>query len=290
MPRAPFLATVALVLAGAAILAACSGADDANDPVAVFDPQAFRPQIEAVEAILYKETPLDYAEAERAGWTLMQLQRAMEPHAKTFPQRQAVQDLIFLAANADALGEGGYAIPDLSLTRRNWERYRADVFGSADWFHQDAPRVADAQKRKPPTVDRGQVYELVRVIERLEDLIPEGERRCEDLGEPDYEPGYEGFAGRAQIDGWNRFYREWEERLTDIARRLPPQPAWDGHMEYVMAYQEVGTAMNELRFVTMGAGDWATPFLYQWESRFTAARSQLAQARARLTAFEPAQE
>jgi len=281
MPRARSLAATILLLASPAMFAACSGGDKATK-VATFDPETFRPQIEAVEAILYKETPPDYLETERVAGAIMLLQRAMDERAQTYPERQAAQDLLFLAAHADATGEGGYALPDLSQTRRSWERYRDDVFGEADWFRTDSPGVAEAQKPKLPTVDPGQVYDLVRVIERLDDLIEEGEATCEDLGEPEYEPGYEGPEGRAQIAAWNAFYRDWDERLNDMARYLPPQPPFDGDTEYLMAYQEVTGAMNELRFVATGTGDWATPFAYQWDSRFRAARAGLESARGRL--------
>jgi hypothetical protein len=46
-----------------------------------------------------------------------------------------------------------------------------------------------------------------------------------------------------------------------------------------MAYQEVLGAFNEMRLVPYGAGDWPTPFRYQWEERFKSAASSLAGAR-----------
>ncbi len=98
---------------------------------------------------------------------------------------------------------------------------------------------------------------------------------CDDLGDPVYEPGSGDAAGDAQI-------ADWDERLSHAAGFLPPPPPFDGVLDYLLAYQSVGSTLNELRRVPVGTGSWPTPFQYQWEQRFNTATMHLSEARTTL--------
>jgi hypothetical protein len=197
----------------------------------------------------------------------------------THPMRRGrVDEILYLASRADMTG-GGYALPDLRPIRNDWERIRADVFAPADWFQSGGADVDAAQRRPVPTVTDQQVYELTRVIERLEELIADGRDDCDDLGEPQYNLEAPGLAGRAQIARWNIWAREWSDDIDHVAGFLPRPPPWDGEQNFAMAYQEIDRAVGDLRLVPHGAGAWPTPFRYNWEQRFTSATHFLNDAR-----------
>jgi hypothetical protein len=133
-----------------------------------------------------------------------------------------------------------------------------------------------------PAIDPFVVSDLQFVIQNTKALIDHGRRRCAELGEPGYEPGYEDADGRAQIDAWRSFQREWDDALNEIASDLPQAPGWDENPDAVAAYQDIARALQELRFVPVGTGDWATPFASMWTGRFDAADTLLDGAADRL--------
>lgn len=150
------------------------------------------------------------------------------------------------------------------------------------WTGEVPDEFAVPHLQPPRPLDPQFVADLEFVIAEVRALIDDGRARCAELGEPGYEPGHEGLKGEAQIAAWNAFHREWDQALTDAASGLPPAPAWDTHLEAALAYQDVTRAIHELRLVTVGAGDWATPFESMWSSRFDTAVSFLDAAATRL--------
>jgi hypothetical protein len=267
-------------------MAGCSGGSSSSHAAAEFDAETYRGEIEAVEAILYKTAPPDYSDESRAAAAIADLFDAISAGETNRLKRERAATLMFLSARADAAGDGGYAAPDLRATRDAWEKTRLELFGAADWFRSSSPGLATAQTRVVPTPSEGQLYELTRMMDRIDDLIRDGSRECADLGEPDYEPGYEGAEGRAQIGRWRRFARDWDDKLDYAASFMPAQPPFDGDSDFLFAYQDVGYALSELRLVAVGTGDWATPFDYQWQQRFESARAHVVSARARLSGTE----
>ena len=123
------------------------------------------------------------------------------------------------------------------------------------------------------------VYELTRVIERIEKLVEGGRERCDELGEPEYSVEAPGFAGRAQINRWHQWARVWNDDIDDVAGFLPPTSAWDGEPDFAMAHQEIDRAIHELRRVPHSAGVWPTPFRHLWDRRFASAERSLQTAR-----------
>lgn len=275
-------ATVLTLIAAVTALAGCAGEPETGSATGLIAPESYRASIEAVEAVLYQPAPPDFGDPERAAAAVMDLYDAILERETDRRVRDAAATLIFTASRAD-ISDAGYAAPDLGPLRERWEEVRADLFGEADWFRSTTAGVAAARTPEPPTVDPADRQALERVIDRLGRLIDRGRRECADLGEPSYEPGMEGWEGRQQIDAWNRFHRDWDESVTDAARRMPPRPPLDGVMAFVSAYQDVERAVAELRHVPSGTGVWPTPFEYQWTGRLDTARRHLEAARASLS-------
>lgn len=266
------------------LLAGCSSEQGKQKEahVGILDANTYRAEILAVEAVLYKASPASLDDFTRMAAAMTDLYESIQARETHLIKKDAANRILFLTARADAGSDVGYALPNFADIRADWESTRFDVFGEADWFHRAGDALVVAQTPKVPKPDAGEVYELVRVIERLEDILAEGQDECDDLGEPEYDPERMDSRGHSQVAGWDQFYRDWDEQLNQIADRLPPQPSWSGDQDHVTAYQEVNQAFGELRLVAVGAGMWPTPFRYQWEQRFDAAEAHLAEARKRL--------
>lgn len=160
--------------------------------------------------------------------------------------------------------------------------HTADIVGDPWGDARADPYDAPARAATPQPLDPFFVSDLTFVIQNLGDLIADGRRQCDALGDPRYEPGYADAKGKAQIAAWQAFARDWSDRLDRVASDLPDPPDMDAQPGASLAYQDVGRAVQELRLVPVGAGDWATPFESLWSSRFATAEHHLNAARARL--------
>ena len=270
----------AAALMAASVAAGCTGGsgDEAASHPNAIDPTPYRAEIESLERVLYKHSPPDYGDGDLAASMLMRLYTKVSERVANPMVRGRVDEILFLASYAD-IGESGYSLPDLKPMRERWERIRAEVFTPADWFASGGGDIDAAQLRPVPTVTEQQVYELSRVIERIEVLVEGGRDRCDELGEPEYSVEAPGLAGRAQINRWHQWGRVWSDDIDAVAAFLPPAPAWDGEPDFVMAYQEIERAIHELRLVPHGAGIWPTPFRHLWDQRFASAERSVQMAR-----------
>jgi len=241
-----------------------------------------REAIRAVESVLYRNTPPEFGDGDRVSDALLRLAEELAPPDAPYLARRRALRLYDLIGLASGMGDAGYALPDLGFLRAEWEQQRDALFAPAPWFgRSDAPLVA-AQTQRPTAVDPRDVTRLRHTVRRLEQLADAGEQEARELGEPTYESVAPGAAGRAQIERWNAWARRWDARVDDALRELPAQPPFDAELALVLAHQNTSRAAHELRLVPIGAGDWPTPFQYQWESRFRSARQLLAEQRAAL--------
>lgn len=271
---------VAMGLALAATAAGCAGGsgEEAASRRNLIDPAPYRAEIETLERVLYKTSPPGYGDYDLVASMLVRLYERVSEGVASPMGRGLVDEILFLASHAD-IGESGYAFPDLKPMRDRWEKIRSELFVDADWFAAGGSGIDAAQQRPVPTVTDQQVYELTRVIERIEKLVEDGRERCDELGEPEYSIEAPGLAGRTQINKWHQWARVWSDDIDHVAGFLPRAPAWDGEPDFAMAYQEIGRASNELRLVPHGAGAWPTPFRHLWEQRFATAERSLRTAR-----------
>jgi hypothetical protein len=153
------------------------------------------------------------------------------------------------------------------------------------WTGEIPDDVAIAKQTVGEAIDPFVLSDLQFVMQNVRGLVAEGRERCAELGEPSYEPGDPGQAGRRHVAAWNRFSQEWNEDLTEAAASLPAPPDWDAQPEAALAYQDIGRAIQELRLVPVGTGEWSTPFESLWSSRFDIAEALLASASRQLDAL-----
>jgi hypothetical protein len=269
------IATLALLGA----IASCSGGGDRDSADRDrINPAGYRSEIETVEKVLYKQSPVGYGDAEAVADGLIRLHESIAEREMNPIARSRATGLLYLSSRAD-IGEAGFVASDLGPIRTEWETLRAELFQAADWLAKGDVGLASVQRAPVPSADRQDLQALEHVIDRLARLIDEGRQACEELGEPEYDAEMPGPSGRRHIASWNEWSDGWTERVDDAAVRLPSQPPWTGEREYSMAYQEVSSAIRELRLVPNGTGMWATPFRSQWEQRFATASHHLNEAR-----------
>lgn len=150
------------------------------------------------------------------------------------------------------------------------------------WSEALSDEFATPESGPAQPLDPFVLSDLQFVIEKVRGLIKEGRDRCEKLGEPGYEPGLGGAREKEHVAAWHSFSAEWNAELDDAASYLPSAPDWDAYPEASLAYQDIGRAIQELRLVPIGAGEWATPFESLWSSRFETAAQLLDAAAVRL--------
>lgn len=149
------------------------------------------------------------------------------------------------------------------------------------------PSAATAPGVPADALDAFVLSDLQFVIDELRALIADGRERCDALGEPAYEPGLGGREAERRVAAWRAFAAEWNARLDDAGASLPGAPDLDDQPEASLAYQDIGRAIQELRLVPVGAGEWPTPFESLWSSRFDTAAGLLDAAAARLDPATP---
>lgn len=87
----------------------------------------------------------------------------------------------------------------------------------------------------------------------------------------------------AELEKWNAFAREWDDDVTEVATRMPSPPSWAEGGEVTESYQDLASALQELREATVGRGSSSVPSRADWSAHFTEVSRRLEQARARLT-------
>jgi hypothetical protein len=284
MCRMSRIAGVAVWAFVACLATGCGSRQDqgTNAKAGRIDPEPYRGDLEAAEAVLYKDAPASYSDGDQVSAALYRAaSRAMAASGDPVQQEKA-RVLVAFAGEAGAVEDAGYALPDLGSLRARWCEVRAEVFRDADWFREADTGLESRQHPPRPRASAGDVHDVGKVVDRLSDLIRKGRRQAEDLGEPIYALEMIDRAGEVQIAHWQAWSRQWDEKLTDLARQLPPAPGLDDNGHYLLAYQNVAQAIADLRRVPSGAGAWPTPFRYQWERCFELAEQQLTAARQHL--------
>jgi hypothetical protein len=258
-------------------------ADDVREEEpAQLNSSRYQQEITDLEAVLYQESPLSMTDFMTVSAAFHDMGFAIAEREVGRSARDVASGMAVLAARSD-VGEGGYALPDIAQLRSDWESLRSEHFSDADWFRESTPEVEAAQDTPAPTVDPAMVDDLLSAIESIEELSDRGRRACAELGEPFYDLEQPGPGGEAHIEKWNDFAREWDEDVTRVATLLPSPPAWNADPELTAAYQDVTSAIRELRNATMGPGSWPVPFEGDWTAHFDEAVRLLSQAREQLT-------
>lgn len=246
------------------------------------DSDRYRTEIEALESTLYQESSPSMTDFMAISAALQEVSLAIADREVNPMARDVAGDVAMLAAGAD-VGESGFALPDIAEVRAEWEALRSRNFEDADWFREATATLEDMESDPAPEAEESIVEDLLSAIDAIETLGETGRRACEELGEPFYDVEQPGPAGEEHIEKWNEFARDWEDDVSRVASHMPSPPAWNADIEVTTAYQDVASALRELRHATMGPGSWPVPFEGDWSARFDEATRLLEQSRGRLS-------
>ena len=107
------------------------------------------------------------------------------------------------------------------------------------------PGEEDEQAISTPQSETSTIEALLQAADAIEALAEVGRREFADAPESD---------GDADIEKWNEFARDWDDDVTEVATRMPPPPSWNADAEISDSYQDLASAIQELRGATIGNG------------------------------------
>lgn len=230
-PRTPSQRLTGLLLAG--WLAACGsgrmpGADAYDGPA--LDPAPYRPQIVAIEAVLYQDGPM--AETGRSrladGMVALGLQVTETPGqpGKAFGYELAKLALMARRTRID------FPVERTPL-RHQWERIRGSLFADAAWYRRSPnDPIAPAAPDPPPlsalrSPSRDERFIVEQAIARLDLLVEQADRNLDLMDQPD---------SSAIRREWTT---SWQGQLADVTRDLGRDPGPGVDVFFRQSHQEL---------------------------------------------------
>lgn len=273
---------------GSNLLASVGGGDaigpgEIGSVASKLDAEAYRPEIDRLEAILYQTTPLTLDNVDQAAGAARGLADRIQ--ARETPQRGGAAVMRILTWASSALeDEVGSPLADLSQARSGWEEVRSQTFEPVPWFGVAAVPEA-AQSSPSAEVSRSVVASLQTVSNDIFHLIRVGRLESDAIGEivSDAKDDPAVLETRRK---WNEWRREWASQVQRAAKRMPPPPSMSSNINLLLAYQKTIAALNDLSLVPVSGGDEPVPYLYQRRSRFETAEREAAEAETRLKALD----
>jgi hypothetical protein len=259
----------------AVVFLACQGSSGNQDRTVlgeILDPEAYRPEIQALENDMY-EPSFDANVRNAVAIKLDDLAEkvAQEDGAVTALYSIEMRQL----ALATQLGR------DDAYIRENWERIRCGLFQDAVWYRwRNSPKRPQVASQIEMHGDDELEREYARMLGKLEDLVDRGKRDVERLGEPE-ERTTDYYNGDYQylVEAWEDWAENWRGKLASIERDLPEQPTYQEDAALRFAHGNLSKAISYLYAVPVGRGQWETPFRNHWEKYFRLADEQIDKAR-----------
>jgi hypothetical protein len=267
---------VSLLLAGCGPGPADQSSDETADQYAL-DPDAYRDDIETVEATLYQDTQLAASDLERINGAMFQLGSkalAQEEH----PLRKEKARLIMTLASRSDLS-GGEVAPgsDREQLREEWETLRGTAFQSADWYRSQSEYHAGDVTAF--AVSDGEIHAFNFVLDRLTSLVEQGRWEVETLMADFARSAGAPADDEASLRSWQSWASDWDRRIQAALAGLPVCPPRNDGSDYLLAHESLARAVAEMRMVPVAASDKVLPQPYQWERRFTRAETALRETR-----------
>ncbi|MBI4501868.1 MAG: hypothetical protein HY700_11985 [Gemmatimonadetes bacterium] len=248
---------------------------------ALLDPAPYRPPIAALEEILYKPEPT-LADGDVAERRAHELSAALRGDGLDRTRVRAAGAVSELAGVVSAQMDVGYGGPNIPAWRTRWESIRSRTFADAAWFGgrgAGAP-IVSGPARSVAAVDRAIVRDLNDLTAELQRAARFGQQQALAIPEPPAE-GLQRTAQARQLESqWRTWADSWTHEIDGLARRYDTSIDPRSDMNLVLAGQELGYALNDLRMVTVtGASTAAFPMKYERRRRFESALDRVQKAR-----------
>jgi hypothetical protein len=251
-----------------------------EDAAGGIDPTPYRAAIETIEGVLYRPAPPDAGSAGVLAGTAHVLGERLYTDLGPLRGREALVRLVDFATGVDT--EAGYAAPDVQAARASWEALRGELFQPAPWFRATSAALVAAQRPAAPRASRAELGALEGFAAAIEQLAAGGRDALLRHGEQLVDAAEGSREERALVGRWTNYARDWDARVADLAREMPPAPALDGDPAVLFAHQELGRALQQLRLATTSTGEHAVPMKWWREQCLDAAAAHVAEARRRL--------
>lgn len=213
----------------------------------VVKPEAYKGQIMALEAILYKDSPATQVEAGKISEIALRIAGTiMEKHPANPFIRDAVGDIMTFASEAGSSAEGMAMPPTAKLDwTRRWEKVRGRRFEKAPWFHASVTK-ADGP---PPDFEKAaqRLLTTANVVKGLLEALP-----------AEFEPfGNEGVDRNAlkgpkadenqdRLDAWRAWVPVWQARVDQSLSGFPSPDEMPPALEF--SYDTLVRTAQEIRF------------------------------------------
>jgi hypothetical protein len=216
------------------------GAEAYDGPA--LDPAPYRPQIVAIEAVLYENGPMDQPRRSRLaeGMVTLGLQVTETPGQ---PGKAFGYELAKLAALARRT-RLDFPVERTPL-RHQWERIRGSLFADAAWYRRSpSDPVASAEPEPPPaspsalrSPNRDERFVIEQATARLDLLLEQADRNLDLMDQPDSSA-----IRRDWITGWQR-------QLADVTRDLGPDPGPGVDVFFRQSHQDLTQGIGLLNQV-----------------------------------------
>jgi hypothetical protein len=260
-----------------ALLVSC-GAEKTGQEVArnlrLLDPEIFRAEIQSVDALLFRDAPLEAGEGDAIAAALERL--AVEVGRKSPGVRSTVSVSELRALSRAVVGRGEKL--DRGGVRREWIQIRTALFVPATWFATEDARVSSPLPTgdvpaKPATAD------YRRALSRLEALMKTGRREMGSMGELSREAALDPGQLRAQTQLWEDLESEWSDDLNTIEGSLPDKREAAGDPILRMVHDDLESAIAALREVPLTPSARQASTRGELENRLAKAEEHLQNAR-----------
>ncbi len=248
------------------------------------DPELYREEIAAVEAVLYQDSPLAASDLDRLSGAMFQLGSKALTQEDHPLRKEKARLIMSLAARGDLSSVLVTPLPQLGELRAEWEALRHEAFQPASWLRPDSTGATSLQPARTPPVSAGEIRAVGFVLERLETLCQQGRWEVAELNTVGAASDRPGNGGPPEDQRWRDWSTRWEERIQEALVGLPTRSGADASSDYLQVHHIIAQAVGELRMVPVGSGQGTPPRPYQWERRFTRAEEALDDARMLLLA------
>jgi hypothetical protein len=252
----------------------------------LLDPGPYQEQITALEELLSSQGSLDLTAVEHISYAAGRLASAVRDTVGGVDGARIGRQILVYAEEIKRRDASGFSTLDLPSARTNWIQLRNRLFSKANWMDgvSDSDRrmvVRRADANKP-----AYAVGLRQFGDRLADLVSDGRSevgwirgRAVDIDEGSPEAAL-------LRDQWAEWTKEWDRRVDTMAAAMPSPPAVGGPESVTVAYTALARAVQDLRLISMSAGDFSAATIDSCEQQFDDAADQLTKARINLQGIE----
>lgn len=248
-------------------------------PLNKLNPNPFKPRIESLEEVLYKESPPDIGDGGFIGSITLDIAQQVRKNNPGWESTYSFAEILSYGSLTSREEDIGYGLINLPAARKRWEKLRKMHFTDAHWFNESYPELDELQFPKEPEASSEEIEELRYLADDIESLINDGLSEAMDFGEIYVDVPERGPETSELVSEWNDWVRSWTETVQSVGEGFPTRPSLNAEPDLLYAYQELEKAVHELNLLPHGGGDAAIPYKNERANRLNTSIYYVEQAR-----------